>query len=41
MSNVLGGAFCPGGEASWIMRNSNDLLGAVPLQGRPLGVGFP
>jgi len=21
MSNVLGGAFCPGGEASWIMRN--------------------
>ncbi len=21
LSNVLGGAFCPGGEASWIMRN--------------------
>jgi hypothetical protein len=21
MSNVLGGAFCPGGEATWIMRN--------------------
>jgi L-Lysine epsilon oxidase N-terminal/L-lysine epsilon oxidase C-terminal domain len=21
MSNVLGGAFCPGGEANWIMRN--------------------
>jgi hypothetical protein len=21
MNNVLGGAFCPGGEASWIMRN--------------------
>lgn len=22
ISNVLGGAFCPGGEATWIMRNS-------------------
>lgn len=22
LSNVLGGAFCPGGEAAWIMRNS-------------------
>ena len=39
--NVLGGAFCPGARGQLDHAQPVDLLGAVPHQGRPLGVELP
>src|SRR5882724_1791295 len=35
LSNLLGGAFCPGGEAAWIMRNPAIYAGAYRIKHSP------
>jgi hypothetical protein len=40
LSNVLGGAFCPGGEAGWILRNPAVYLEPYRIKADPIFASF-